>query len=77
MNEHIAPKISGFGVANLRNSLLLRAIRRLESEYFEHNLLHPKLIRGSLIEKIKEEKIRTLPFTLCPVRDEPCWWFIP
>ncbi|HIP67312.1 MAG TPA: hypothetical protein EYH06_01815 [Chromatiales bacterium] len=70
MNEHLAPKMSGFCVANLRNSLLLRAIRRLEkfawskfsrqprrgesqggdesSEHFEHNLLHPELIRGSL-----------------------------
>jgi len=64
MNEHLASKMSGFCVAcmdagegreqgcgsfaNLRNSLLLRAIRRLKSEHFEHNLLHPELIRGSL-----------------------------
>gem|GEM_PF-2270775 len=30
MNSHLAPKIPSFCVANLRNSLLLRAIRRLE-----------------------------------------------
>jgi phosphoserine aminotransferase len=52
MNEHLASKISGFCVANLRNSLLLRAIRRLEPEYFEHNLLHPELIRDSLINTL-------------------------
>jgi len=33
---------------NFRNSSLLRAIRCLESDIFEHNLLRPKLIRGSL-----------------------------
>ena len=65
MNSHLAPKIPGLCVANLRNSLLLRAIRRLfvhgwpyaagawmyrsgESGHFEHNLLRPELIRGSL-----------------------------
>ena len=47
MNAHLALKIPDFYVANLRNSLLLRAIRRLESKYFEYNLLRPELIRGS------------------------------
>jgi len=49
MNSHLAPKIPSFCVANLRNSLLLRAIRRLESVHFGCNLLRPELIRGSLI----------------------------
>jgi len=65
MNKHLAPKIPSFCVAcmdagegreqgcgsfaNLRNSLLLRAIRRLESGHFGYNLLRPELIRGSLI----------------------------
>jgi len=64
MNEHLTAKISGHCVANLgfgflrrstscipavvRNSLLLRAIRRLVPENFSSNLLHPELIRGSL-----------------------------
>ncbi len=48
MNSHLALGKPGFCVANLRNSLLLRAIRRLESVFSEHNLLRPELIRGSL-----------------------------
>jgi len=41
-------KIRGFCVANLRNSQLLRAIRRLESTHFKRKLFHPELIRGTL-----------------------------
>ena len=64
MNSHLALKIPGFCVAcmdagegreqgcgsfaNLRNSLLLPAIRRLKSGHFEYNLLRPESIRGSL-----------------------------
>ena len=33
---------------NFRNSSLLRAIRCLESDFFEYNLLRPELIRDSL-----------------------------
>ena len=36
--------------ANLRNSSLLRAIRRLEFDISKYNLLRPELIRGSLNE---------------------------
>jgi len=48
MNSHLALGKSSFCVANLRNSLLLHAIRRLESVFSEHNLLRPELIRGTL-----------------------------
>jgi len=55
MNEHLAAKISGYCVANLRNSLLLRAIRRLVPENFSSNLHHPELIRGSLRQLLTGE----------------------
>ncbi len=49
MNSHLALKKFSFCVADLRNNLLLRAIRRLESVFSEYNLLRPELIRGSII----------------------------
>jgi len=42
MDSHLAPKISSFGVANLRNSALLRAIRALNLKILNHNLLCPE-----------------------------------
>ena len=48
MNSHFASQFSCFCVANLRNSLLLRAIRRLESGELSYKLFRPELIRGSL-----------------------------
>jgi len=64
MNSYFVPRKLSFCVAykdvgegreqealsfvNFRNSPLLRAIRRLKSEFFEHNLFRPELIRSSL-----------------------------
>jgi hypothetical protein len=39
MNSYLAPKISSFCVAHLRNSWLLRAIRALNLNTLEHKLL--------------------------------------
>jgi len=39
VNSHLTPKMSSFYVANLRNSLLLRAIRALNLNILDHNLL--------------------------------------
>ncbi len=48
MNLHLAPKMPRYSVANLRNSLLLRAIRALYRNILNRNLLRPDVIRGSL-----------------------------
>ena len=48
MNSHFTLKMRGFCVANLPNSLLLRAIRRLEPTHFKRKLFRPELIRASL-----------------------------
>ncbi len=48
MNLHFASQFPCFYVANLRNSLLFRAIRRLESGKLRYKLFRPELIRGSL-----------------------------
>ena len=50
MNERLTPEKTSFCVANFRSSTLLRAIRRLESDFYRRNLFRPELIRGSLIE---------------------------
>ena len=66
MNSYLTPGKSSFSVAyiyvgegreqealsfaNLRNSSLLPAIRRLKSGFSERNLLRPELIRSSLNE---------------------------
>ena len=39
MNSYLVSKMSIFRVANLRNSWLLRAIRALNLNIFDHNLL--------------------------------------
>ena len=39
VNSYLMPKMSSFCVANLRNSLLLRAIRALNLNILAHNLL--------------------------------------
>jgi len=49
MNRHLAIKISCFSVVKLRNSPAITRVPRLESEYFNHNLLDPDLIRASLV----------------------------
>ncbi len=51
MNSHFASQFPCFCVANLRNSLLLRAIRRLESGKLRYKLFRPELIRGSIKSK--------------------------
>ena len=48
MNSHLVPKFVGSGVANLRNSALLRAICALNPTNLNRNLLRPELIRDSL-----------------------------
>jgi len=52
MNRHLAIKKSCFSVVKLRNSpaqnSVMARVPRLESEYFNHNLLDPDLIRTSL-----------------------------
>jgi len=56
MNSYLASKIPSFFVAliaptvgaNLRNSLLLRAIFALNLNILAYNLLRPELIRDSL-----------------------------
>ncbi len=48
MNSHFASQFSCSCVANLPNSLLLRAIRRLESEELRYKLFRPELIKDSL-----------------------------
>ncbi len=48
MNSHFTFKIRGLCVANLPNSLLLGAIRRLDVTHFKRKLFRPELIRGSL-----------------------------
>ncbi len=68
MNSYLALRKASFCVAykdvgegreqealsftNFLNSLLLRAIRCLESEFSEYNLLRPELIRASLNKKL-------------------------
>jgi len=42
MNSYLVPKTSSFCVANLRDSLLLRAIRALKLNILDHNLLRPE-----------------------------------
>jgi len=42
MDSHLAPKMSSFGVAKLRNSQLLRAFRALNLKILNRNLLHPE-----------------------------------
>ncbi len=42
MNSHLVSKMSSFCVANLHNSPLLRAIRALNLNIFNHNLLRPE-----------------------------------
>ncbi len=49
MNSCLASKISSFCVPNLRNNPLLRAIRALNLNILDHNLLRPELTRGSLV----------------------------
>ena len=48
MYSYLVLRMSSFCVANLRNSLLLRAICALNLDILLHNLLSPDLIRGSL-----------------------------
>jgi hypothetical protein len=48
MNSYLAPKMSSFCVANLRNSWLLRAIRALNLNILNHNLLRSEWIRRSI-----------------------------
>jgi|SaaInlStandDraft_4_1057021.scaffolds.fasta_scaffold00101_30 hypothetical protein len=50
MNSYLTLRKASFYVANLRNSSLLRAIRRLKSGFSEYNLFRPELIKGSLIK---------------------------
>ncbi len=42
LNSYLAPKMSSFCVANLRNSQLLRAIRALNPFILDRNLLRPE-----------------------------------
>ena len=42
MNSYLVPKISSFCVVNLRDSLLLHAIRALNLNISDHNLLRPE-----------------------------------
>ena len=42
MNSYLMSKISSSGVANLSNSVLLRAIRALNLNILAHNLLRPE-----------------------------------
>ena len=42
MNSYLVSKISSFYVANLRNSQLLRAIRAMNLNILDHNLLRPE-----------------------------------
>jgi len=42
MNSPLASKISSFGVSDLRNSTLLRAIRALNPKILNCNLLRPE-----------------------------------
>jgi len=48
VNRHLAIKISCFSVVKLRKSPAIARAPRLESEYFNHNLHDPDLIRASL-----------------------------
>jgi hypothetical protein len=48
MDRQLAAKMHRFGVANLRNSGLLRAIRALNRYILINNLFGPDLFRGSL-----------------------------
>jgi len=47
MNSYLAPKMSSFIVAKLRNSQLLRALDASNLNILHHNLLRSELIRGS------------------------------
>ncbi len=58
MNLHFTFKIRGFSVANLPNSLLLRAVRRLEPTHFKRKLFRPELIRVSLAFELTGIKTR-------------------
>jgi hypothetical protein len=61
MNEHLASKIINLCVVKLSNrgakagpmseaiALGLTCVSRLDLDYFEHNLIRPDLIRGSLV----------------------------
>jgi len=49
MNEHLASKIINLCVVKLSNSDAITCVSRLDLEYFEHNLIRPDLIRGSLV----------------------------
>ena len=48
MNRHLVAKMHRFGVADLRNSWLLRAIRALNRHILIDNLFGPDLLRGSI-----------------------------
>ena len=54
MNENLESKMPSFFVTNLRNSWLLRAIRALNVNRLNRNLLRPDLFRGSLARTIHE-----------------------
>ncbi len=53
-DSYLAPKISSLCVANLRNSQLLRALRALNLDILDHNLLHfaHESIRASLRSRV-------------------------
>ena len=42
MDSYLVSKMSRFGVANVRNSELLRSIRALNLNILNHNLLRPE-----------------------------------
>ncbi len=48
MDRHLAAKVHRFGVADLRNSLLLRAIYALNRRILIDNLFDPDLFRVTL-----------------------------
>ena len=48
MNEHLVPKIINLCVVKLSNSGTITCVSRLDLDHFEHNLIRPDLIRGSL-----------------------------
>ena len=48
MNEHLVSKMINLCVVKLSNSGAITCVSRLDLDRFEHNLIRPDLIRGSL-----------------------------
>ena len=55
MNVHLVPKIINLYVVKLSNSGAITCVSRLDLDHFEHNLIRPDLIRGSLEISTGEE----------------------